>query len=493
MNFFEKLNNAIAINQSLLIVGLDPNPEMMPHDIRINDTKNPNKIDINLDINLDLNSTKKWLVQIIKQTSDLVCAYKPTLGFYQALGAKGIELLREIIEVIPEEIPIILDAKHGDLNTSRILAKTFFQQWQIDAITINPYAGQEVAIPFLIHPDRGVFVLCHTSNPDAIVLQKYPNADNPFYLQVVKEVKSWGTPENLFLEVGTSSPEIIGKIRSLAPERTILIRSIWGENNNIERILKFGLDKNGQGLLIPIPQDLLAKQDFTSDIKSLKEEVNTIRNQVIQQGCSCQLWMPDVCFLNKHSHQDLILQIYDLGCILFGEYLQASGATFSYYIDLRKIISNPQVFHQVLIAYESILKPLEFDRIAGIPYGSLPTATGLSLNINCPMIYPRKEVKAHGTQRLIEGHFNPGEKVVVIDDIIISGNSVMKGIDKLKSAGLKVEDIVVFISHEDGVEKRVEENGYKLHSVLTISDINSTLFEAGKINEEQFLCLSKNH
>jgi len=189
----------------------------------------------------------------------------------------------------------------------------------------------------------------------------------------------------------------------------------------------------------------------------------------------------------------LILQLYDIGCILFGNFVQASGATFSYYIDLRKIISNPQIFHQVLSAYADILKDLTFDRIAGIPYGSLPTATGLSLRLNHPMIFPRKEVKAHGTRRVIEGNFHPGETVVVVDDILISGKSVMEGAAKLQSAGLKVNDIVVFIDHEQGVKDRLRENGYQAHSVLTITEITETLYQAGRINDEQFAALVETH
>jgi uridine monophosphate synthetase len=201
--------------------------------------------------------------------------------------------------------------------------------------------------------------------------------------------------------------------------------------------------------------------------------------------------MPDVCLLNQHPQQDLILQLYDIGCILFGSFVQASGATFPYYIDLRKIISNPQIFHQIISAYADILKVLNFDRIAGIPYGSLPTATGLSLRLNYPMIFPRKEVKAHGTRRVIEGNFHPGETVVVVDDILISGKSVMEGAQKLQSAGLKVDDIVVFMDHEQGVKDKLKDNGYRAHSVLTISEITQTLYQAGRINEEQFKLLAE--
>jgi len=130
-----------------------------------------------------------------------------------------------------------------------------------------------------------------------------------------------------------------------------------------------------------------------------------------------------------------------------------------------QIISNP--FHQILNAYADVLKNLSFDRIAGIPYGSLPTATGLALRLNRPMIFPAK--KSHGTRRLIEGNFHPGETVVVVDDILISGKSAMEGAQKLESAGLNVHDIVVFMDHGQGVKDRLQENGYRAHAVLTIS------------------------
>jgi uridine monophosphate synthetase len=278
----------------------------------------------------------------------------------------------------------------------------------------------------------------------------------------------------------------------VAPERIIIARSIWAEGSNLNQILAAGLNSNGDGMLIPIPQDMLGSEKLSEEIKPLRKEINQARSAITTDGSSCSVWLPDVCFLNQHPQQDLILQLYDLGCIMFGDFVQASGATFSYYIDLRKIISNPQIFNQIITAYEEILKDLTFDRIAGIPYGSLPTATGLSLRLQCPMIYPRKEVKAHGTRRLIEGNFHPGETVVVVDDILISGKSAMEGAEKLKSTGLNVNDIVVFIDHEKGVKDKLRENGYSAHAVLTISEITEALYQAGRISEEQFSDLMEN-
>lgn len=475
MSFFDKLNEAIALNKSLLIVALDPNPEIL-----VNWGQDQATAPM-------IERLETWLTFVITETQGIVCAYKPTLGFYEALGSQGFELLQKILQKIPGHIPVILDAKHGDLNTSTVFAKAIFEDWKVDAVTLNPFAGLDQTAPFLVYADKGVFMLCHTSNPGAIALQNYPNNESPFYLQVIKEIQTWATPEQLYLEVGTNDVEVIKRIRLAAPERTILLRSIWSENKtNIQEILTAGLNKSGLGLLIPVPQDLLTENNLSEKINSLNNEINQTRNQLIEIGSNCVLWTPNICFLENHPHQSLILQLYDMGCLLFGEYVQASGATFSYYIDLRTIISNPQVFHQVLQAYAEILRNLTFKRIAGIPYGSLPTATGLSLLLNYPMIYPRKEVKAHGTRRLIEGNYESGEMVVIVDDVLISGKSAIEGAEKLESSGLKVKDIVVFIDHEEGVKDRLKAKGYNAYSVLTISEITETLYSSGRINEEQY-------
>ncbi|MFN6560393.1 MAG: bifunctional orotidine-5'-phosphate decarboxylase/orotate phosphoribosyltransferase [Nostoc sp. ChiSLP01] len=477
MNFFDKLNRNILQNQSLLFVGLDPNPEMMPTRYESEDI---------------IAGLWEWLQFIISETSDFVCAYKPTLGFYEALGIPGLELLHKTLAAIPSHIPVILDAKHSDLNTSNIFARTVFTEWQADAITLSPYTGQDHVVPFLVYPDKAVFILCCTSNPGAEALQQYPTKESPLYLQIVKESKNWGTPEQLGLEVGTTNSEVLAGIRAVAPERIIMVRSIWAGGANLRQILEAGLNTNGDGLLIPVPQDMLGSSQLSEQIQSLRAEINQIKTEIIHENSTCSVWFSDVCLLNQHPQQDLILQLYDIGCIMFGNFVQASGAVFPYYIDLRKIISNPQVFNQVLTAYEEILKNLNFDRLAGIPYGSLPTATGLALRLNCPMIFPRKEVKAHGTRKVIEGNFHPGEIVVVVDDILISGKSVMEGAEKLESAGLNVNDIVVFIDHEQGVKDRLQQNGYRSHAVLTISEITNTLYQAARINDEQFLAFNEN-
>ncbi|GBO54633.1 orotidine 5'-phosphate decarboxylase / Orotate phosphoribosyltransferase [Pseudanabaena sp. lw0831] len=500
MSFASKLRTAIATNQSILCLGLDPNPEVMPakykakYDSEMNTGAYPDRTVAYL---------WEWMNFIIQSTADLVCAYKPTLGFYTALGAGGLELLAKTLAAIPPEIPIILDAKHADLNSSSVMAKSAFEQWGVDAITLSPYIGQDLAARFLMYPDKAIFVSCYSSNTTAQAFQEYPNPEKPLYLNVVQNCQAWAGMESLALEIGAANSDALAKVRSLAPERLILARSIWansqgnGQANNqsiknLAEILNAGLDANGGGLILPVNQDVLAIGEPAQLVRSLRDEVNQAIAATPHDRPACDLWMPNVCLLDQagHPHANLILQLFDIGCITFEETVQASGQIFPYYIDLRRIISNPQVFDAVIGTYAEILQNLKFDRIAGIPYGSLPTASGLALRLNFPLIFPRKEVKAYGARRLIEGNYEAGETIVVVDDILISGKSAIEGAQKIESCGLKVRDIVVFIDHESGVCDRLQESGYSPHSVLKISEINETLYQSGRITEKQFLALS---
>jgi uridine monophosphate synthetase len=478
MTFFVKLTDAMASRQSLLITGLDPNPEMLQTWTRHHPCTGS-----------FLAQARRWIKAVIEATADHVCAYKPSLGFYQALGPIGIELLREVRELVPLEMPLILDAKHGDLNSSSALAHYLFRELGVDALTVSPLAGQDIVAPFLLYPDRAVVVSCHSSNPGARVLQHHPGEEDPFYIKLVRESQLWATPEQLLLEVGTSDPAILARVRQEAPERFLILRSLWGEEERLEALLQAGLNNAADGLLIPLPQHLLVEEGMAAGTRALRQQIEAMRAR--WEGASgddrCALWLPAPADAPRALDplDELIVDLFDIGCLLFGEYVQASGAVFNYYIDLRRIISDPNLFHRVLHAYGELLAGLRFDRIAGIPYGSLPTATGLSLQLHSPLIYPRKEVKAHGARRLIEGDFNEGEVVVVVDDILITGGSVLEGIAKLESSGLVVRDVVVFIDHGGKARSRLAEAGYRTHAVLGIERITGVLRAAGRLTPDQ--------
>jgi uridine monophosphate synthetase len=173
------------------------------------------------------------------------------------------------------------------------------------------------------------------------------------------------------------------------------------------------------------------------------------------------------------------------GCIKFGEFTLKSGLKSPIYIDLRRIITYPKLLEQIGGAYLPILSALKFDRIAGLPYAAIPIATAISVQGNYPMIYPRKEVKTYGTKAEIEGDFHAGETIVVIDDLATTGGSKFEAIEKLTAVGLKVKDIVVLVDRQSGAKESLEQAGYAMHSVLTITQLLDYYESTGKVEKDK--------
>jgi len=163
--------------------------------------------------------------------------------------------------------------------------------------------------------------------------------------------------------------------------------------------------------------------------------------------------------------------LLEAGCIKFGEFTLKSGLISPIYIDLRRIISHPKLLELVGTAYLAILRELQFDRLAGLPYAAIPIATAICLAGGYPMIYPRKEIKEYGTKAEIEGEFNAGETVVVIDDLATTGGSKFEAIEKLRAVRLKIRDVVVLVDRQSGAKEALEEAGFRLHAVLSISEL----------------------
>ncbi len=169
------------------------------------------------------------------------------------------------------------------------------------------------------------------------------------------------------------------------------------------------------------------------------------------------------------EHATLIRRLFEIGTMRFGEFTLKSGITSPFYIDLRVVICFPDVLRRIGVLMAAEVSRCAGDRIAGIPYAGLPLAVAASLEGNLPLIYPRKEEKHYGTKRRIEGIYKPGDRVVLIDDIITDGGSKFEAIEVLEEAGLVVQDLVILIDREQGGRELLAARGYTLRPILTIS------------------------
>lgn len=455
MEFYRWLEEAARRNNSLLCVGLDPRPERLePGD--------------------DLFSFNR---RIVDATRDLVCAYKPNFAFYEAAGPVGLEALRRSVAYIHEtaDLPVLLDAKRGDIgSTARAYARAAFEVWGADALTVNPYLGGDSVAPFTAYADKGVFLLCHTSNPGATDLQTLPCPSRPLYEHVAQQAATWGTG----LVVGATYPQALARVRALAPEAWILLPGVGAQGGDLEAALAAGLREDGLGVVVSSSRGIIYAGDPRQAALGLRRQINETRAKPMAPAYDFRA--------------ALTLALADIGAIQFGTFTLASGKTSPIYVDLRLLASHPEVLRQVAYAYAELIRresgiqpPSSVIRLAAIPYAALPIGTAVALELGLPLIYPRKEVKAHGTAQPIEGEFQPGERAVVLDDLITTGGSKLAAIGPLEAAGLVVRDVVVLIDREQGGGKDLAEAGYQLHAVLRLSEMLDLLVEAGRIRPGQ--------
>ena len=181
----------------------------------------------------------------------------------------------------------------------------------------------------------------------------------------------------------------------------------------------------------------------------------------------------------------LSIHLFETGCIQFGAFTLKSGLSSPIYVDLRLLVSHPPVLRQVARAMARTARWLAFDRIAAIPYAGLPIGVALALELDRPLIYPRREVKEHGTRRAIEGAFAPGETVLLVDDLITRGDSKLEAIAPLEAAGLTVRDVLVLIDREQGGAEDLARRGYRLHALLRLAQILDELRESARITPAQ--------
>lgn len=280
-SFSDKLQAAQAANDSWVCVGLDPALERMPEPmLKYDDPFLP------------------FLKAIVDATADLVCVFKPNLGFYLALGAAGVVALERIIAYIPKEIPVILDGKFNDIgNTARAYAQGVFYALGVDAVTVNPYLGEDGVKPFLAHSEKAAFVLARTSNRSArdfqdLRVSESPNSripaeresqdldirDSIVYQTVAKRSEEWNKsfPGTCGLVVGATYPEELAQVRALAPDLPFLIPGIGAQGGSLDAAVRYGRNREGTGPIISTSRGVLyasAQDDFADAARRAADEL----------------------------------------------------------------------------------------------------------------------------------------------------------------------------------------------------------------------------
>ena len=257
MKFVAQLDAAVAKNHSLLCVGLDPDLRRLPQEF--------------LSTNDPIFNFNR---SIVDATKDYVCAYKPNSAFYEMNGLAGLTALIKTIEYVRAlGLPVILDAKRGDIgNSSAAYAASAFEIFKADAITVSPYLGRDSVQPFLDYQDKGVFVLCLTSNPGYKDFQII-GCDEPLYQTVARRVKDWNVNGNCGLVVGATKPVEIKTIREIAPDLPLLIPGVGAQGGDLELSVKYG----GQRGLINASRSIIYAADPGAEAKRLRDEMNKHR------------------------------------------------------------------------------------------------------------------------------------------------------------------------------------------------------------------------
>ena len=266
MNFISKLRKGWDSADSLLCVGLDPQIDRIPDALRSKHSP-----------------YFEFCKEIVDATHEFVCAFKPQAAYFSAVGAeKELEQLISYIKNVYPDIPVILDAKRGDIgSTAALYAQEAYQRYGADAVTVNPYLGFESIEPYMNYSDKGIVVLCRTSNAGSDWLQKDQADSIPVYQRVAQQVAEWNEAEQFVLVTGATYPEELGRVRQIVGDMPLLVPGIGAQGGDIEAVLKSGLNKESTGLIISSSREILYADEKVEQLVDISRGLSASRQVAI--------------------------------------------------------------------------------------------------------------------------------------------------------------------------------------------------------------------
>jgi uridine monophosphate synthetase len=274
--FFSFLERRVDDCSSLLCVGLDPHAS---------DLSAPTAA-----------AALDFCLGLVKQTAPYAAAFKPNAAFFEQFGAEGWDVLKQVITAIQDEsnrmgsmVPVILDAKRGDIaSTAEAYAKSAFETLGAHCITLSPYLGKDSIDPFIQNQEKGVFLLCKTSNPGAGDLQDLvvggPSSEVHLYEHVATLAQTWNTGNNIGLVVGATQLEALARVRAAAPRLWFLAPGVGAQGGDLEAALRAGLRKDGLGMLIPVSRGISRAESPAKAAAELRDQILDIRSTLAGKG-----------------------------------------------------------------------------------------------------------------------------------------------------------------------------------------------------------------
>ena len=254
-SFFERLRLAARAHSSQLCVGLDPDPDRIPGGV---------------------DGAVRHCLEVVRQTRDLVCCFKPNSAFWEQYGGAGLDALRLIRERIPESVPVLYDAKRADLDhTNRAYARAAFDYLKMDAITLHPYLGSDGLSEFVARSDKGCYVLCRTSNPGASELQDRDSGGEALYLRVARLAATLNHAGNVGLVVGATAPEEVARVRA-ASTLPFLIPGVGAQGGHLEASVAAAWNGDEASCLVNVSRSVLYAQDPRAAAEGMRQAINKV-------------------------------------------------------------------------------------------------------------------------------------------------------------------------------------------------------------------------
>lgn len=451
MTWMDKLDARVRATGSLLCVGIDP----LPADLASQDGA----------------GLLAFGRRVVAATREVAACYKPNSAFFERFGAEGWDALRQFIAEIPAEIPVLLDAKRGDIASTAEAYADAVAGLGAGAVTLSPYLGRDGVLPFVDDPERAAFVLCRTSNPSADDLQALVVDRAPLYLTVASAVLSWSKHDNVGLVVGATRPDDLAAVRAAAPGAWILAPGVGAQGGDLEATVSAGLRADGSGLLINVSRGISRAADPAAAAAGFAAAIAAARGA--RPAPSDPL------------ADRIAAGLVRTGCVRFGSFKLKSGLMSPIYLDLRRLVGDPGLLDDVAAALARLLQGVPHDLLAPLPYAALPIGTAVALRTGTPLVYPRREAKEYGTKASVEGIFEAGQVAVMIDDLATTGDSKLEGVEKLSSVGLVVRDVVVLIDRESGAAELMAAQGLGFYALFTLSQLLERWLASGAISPAQ--------